>query len=51
MRGTSYVELTRGEPTLVELDQRSGRMEYSGLFKKKMKNTDSFRIELEPGGE
>lgn len=50
-RGTAYVTLSRGGPLRVRQDQSSGRMEYSGLFKKKMKNTDSFRIELEPQAE
>jgi len=46
-RGTEYVTLQAAKPQVVRQDQHSGRMEYSGLFKKKMKNADTFRIELE----
>jgi hypothetical protein len=53
-RGTEYVTLAAGAPSVVRQDQRSGRMEYGGvlgLFKKKMKNADTFRIDLETKAE
>lgn len=50
-RGTEYVTLAPAAPQVVRQDQHSGRMEYSGLFKKKMKNADTFRIDLEAQGE
>jgi hypothetical protein len=50
-RGTEYVTLGTAAPRLVRQDQDSGRMEYSGLFKKKMKNADSFRIDLATQGD
>jgi hypothetical protein len=48
-RGTEYVTLAPAAPQVVRQNQHSGRMQYSGLLKKKMKNTETFRIELEAG--
>jgi len=44
----SEVELVAGRLTPLRLRQERGRMEFSGLFKKRMKNVDTFRLELEP---
>ena len=48
VRGVRSISLERGTPLRLHQEQRAGRMEYSGLFKKKMKNIDSFRIEVRP---
>jgi len=42
------VTLVAGRLTPLRLRQERGRMEFSGLFKKRMKNVDTFRLELEP---
>jgi hypothetical protein len=39
-------ELKRDNPTYLQVKQDGGRMEYSGFMKRKMKNVDSFRLEL-----
>jgi hypothetical protein len=40
-----HVSLKADSPNVVEIHQDRGGMEYSGLFHKKMKNVESFRIE------
>ena len=42
------IALSVGELTRVVVAQARGRMEYSGLFNKRMKNVDTFQIELRP---
>jgi hypothetical protein len=39
------IDLEPSTPTIVEIQQDRGQMEFSGLLHKKMKNVDSFKIE------
>jgi hypothetical protein len=41
--------LLRGQPSFVLLRQDPGRMEYSGLGKKRMRRIETFRLDLAPG--
>jgi hypothetical protein len=43
-----HVELKPEAPNIIEIRQDRGRMEFSGLGRKKMKNVESFRIEAKP---
>jgi hypothetical protein len=43
-----YVDLKPETPTIVEIRQDQGRMDFSGLAHKKMKNVETFRIEAKP---
>ena len=41
-----HLKLGSAAPTIVEVHQDRGGMEFSGLFRKKMKNVETFRIEV-----
>lgn len=45
--GTTDVELRPDTPTIVQVHQNRGKMEFSGLLHKKMKNVETFRIEMQ----
>jgi hypothetical protein len=45
---SAEVDLHPETPTIVQVRQDRGRMEFSGLTRKRMKNVDTFRIELQP---
>ncbi len=51
-QGTTEVDLRPDTPTIVKVRQNRGRMEFSGFGHRRMKNVDTFRIELtqEVGG-
>jgi hypothetical protein len=42
-------DLSRTSPNFVLLRQDPGKMEYSGLTRKRMRNIETFRLELTPG--
>jgi hypothetical protein len=42
------VDLRPDKPTLVDMRQNRGKMEFSGLLRRKMKNVETFRIDLQP---
>jgi len=42
------VDLRPDAPTLVQVRQNRGKMEFSGFLRRKMKNVESFRIDLQP---
>jgi hypothetical protein len=44
------VELRAESPTLVRVNQERGRMEFSGFPRRRMKNVDTFALELNPEG-
>ncbi len=43
------IALTRGAPSFVLLRQDPGRMEFSGLGRRRMRNIETFRLDLAPG--
>jgi len=43
------IALLRGSPTFVLLRQDPGRMQFSGLTRRRMRNIESFRLDLAPG--
>jgi hypothetical protein len=46
--GAVDVELRPDSPTIVQVRQDRGRMEFSGFGRRRMKNVETFRIELQP---
>jgi hypothetical protein len=46
--GSLGVELRAESPTFVRVNQERGRMEFSGFPRKRMKNVDTFALELNP---
>jgi hypothetical protein len=46
--GRDRVELRPDERVVVQVRQDRGRMEFSGLTRKRMKNVETFHIELQP---
>jgi hypothetical protein len=46
--GSADVSLSPDAPTLVQVRQNRGKMEFSGLLRRKMKHVESFRIDLQP---
>jgi hypothetical protein len=45
--GTTEVDLRPDAPTIVQVHQSRGKMEFSGLLRRRMKNVQTFRIDLE----
>ncbi len=45
--GSTDVELRGDTPTIVQVHQDRGKMEFSGLLHRKMKNVETFRIEMQ----
>jgi hypothetical protein len=45
--GATDVDLRPDTPTIVQVHQDRGKMEFSGLLRKKMKNVETFRIDLQ----
>ena len=45
--GTTEVDLRPESPTIVQVRQNRGKMEFSGLLHRRMKNVETFRIELQ----
>ncbi|HET8646600.1 MAG TPA: hypothetical protein VFO85_13990 [Vicinamibacteria bacterium] len=43
------LELARSAPTFILMRQDPGRMGFSGVFQKRMRNIETFRVELAPG--
>jgi hypothetical protein len=41
-------ELSEAAPSFLEIHQDAGRMEYSGLMKHRMKNVETFRLDVRP---
>ncbi len=48
--GSLGVELRAEAPVLVRVNQERGRMEFSGFPRRRMKNVDTFALELNPEG-
>lgn len=46
--GSTTVELRASAPAFVKIDQDRGRMEYSGFFRRRMKNVETFRLHVSP---
>jgi hypothetical protein len=46
VRSSIHVELLESAPTTLRLEQDRGEMEFSGLMRKRMKKSDTFRIAL-----
>jgi hypothetical protein len=48
--GDIEVDLEKGSPTEVLVQQERGRMDYSGLLHKKMRNIETFRVDVHAQG-
>lgn len=46
--GTTEVNLRPESPTIVQVRQNRGKMEFSGLLHRRMKNVETFQIDLHP---
>jgi hypothetical protein len=46
--GTTEVDLRPESPTIVQVRQNRGKMEFSGFLRRRMKNVETFRVELQP---
>jgi len=46
--GTTEVDLRPESPTIVQVRQNRGKMEFSGLLHRRMKNVETFQIDLHP---
>ena len=45
---TTEVDLRPESPTIVQVRQNRGKMEFSGFLRRRMKNVETFRIDLQP---